>query len=306
MKPEIIERFGDILQYPVQEFMSGFVNFTRIYANNILDYYQGNTAVPDMESFTQLAYLLQQSHVIEELVVQKQYQFDSYGYYELCEQLDDIKTKLEGFDNASRWCRSSITKNSYSSVVQQDFVLRSQQTIESLSREVGQPDWDNQWVDIATKNDLTEEEYTPAGGNILKYSFQSNLKLFIETVVDNIAGQTVYGKDFDKKITFEDDDLKVLSYRKTIEQAVYILLNLRKGDSPEFPQDGIQSNLVVGGNMGNVTLPVIFKQIAQTFSKDDTLKSLQILDFKKEEDKISLSCQIETRLGEVVPQLVVL
>lgn len=306
MKPEILDKFDDILQYPVQGFVGSFVTFTRIYASNIIGYYSGDTVNPDMDSFTQLAFLLSQVHVIEELIIQKQHQFDSYGYWEICEQIDEIKTKLEGFDNASRWCRSSIVKNSFSSVVQQDFVLRSGQSVEILGKELGQPDYDNQWVDVAIKNDLSEEEYTLAGGNILQYSFQNNLKLVVDAVVDNIQGEKVYGLDFDKKLTFEYDDLKVLSYRKTIEQAVEINLNLRKGDNPEFPQDGIQSNMVVGGNMGNVTLPSIFRQLSQTFSKDDTLKSLEILSFETKEDRVNLSCQVETRLGEAIPQLVVL
>lgn len=303
MTDEIIDNFESILRTPIRGYIANFVQFSKYQFPNIVNYYQGKLSTPDTESFSELETLLHESKELSSLIQLNNYRFNSYGDWELVDQLDEIRTKLETFDNLSRWLRSSITKNDFSPNVEMNIVLRKSQTLEGLSKEVGYKDSQNGWVNVALNNQLTEEDYTPSGGNLLKFSFQNNLNLTIESVVDNMQGEKVYGLDLDKKMTFEDDDLKVLSYRDTIFQAFGILMTLKRNDNPEFPEDGVQSNLAVGNNIRNVSLPIIFRQLSYTFSKDDTFKELQILDFRREEDQLLLVCQAKTRLEETLPTL---
>jgi len=175
------------------------------------------------------------------------------------------------------------------------------QTLENLSKTVGSVDVENDWIKIALRNDLAEEDYTTEGGNVLSIAFRNKLKINIQSIVDNIDGEKIYGIDINKQITFIDDDLQALSYQDTIKQTVDVLANLRMGHTPEFPLDGVQSKLVVGSNRNSVAYPILFRQLYSTFQKDDTLKSFAVKKIENTEDILEMDFEVETRFGEVVP-----
>lgn len=125
-----------------------------------------------------------------------------------------------------------------------------------------------------------------------------------------IFGESVYGKDLQKKLEFADDDLKVLGYKETIRQAFEIALNLRRGDNPEFPNDGLQSSLVIGQNLNSILYPSLLRQLYDVFAKDDTMRSIAIVDVKHGnsglKDTVELAVQAETRIGELIDNLIII
>jgi hypothetical protein len=131
----------------------------------------------------------------------------------------------------------------------------------------------------------------------------------VQSVVDVIFGESVYGKDLQQKLEFENDDLKVLGYQETIKQAFNIALNLRRGDNPEFPNDGLQSSLIIGQNLNSILYPSILRQLYDTFAKDDTMKSIAITNINHNnigiKDTVELDIQAETRIGEIINDLII-
>jgi len=136
-----------------------------------------------------------------------------------------------------------------------DFTLKQNQTIENLIQDIGSSNRDQDWINLALRNDLKEEDYTPEGGVVLKATFQNNAKIEILSVLDNIQGTNVYGKDIYRRFIFEDNDLLSLSPENTIHQAFDINIELRRGDNPEFANDGLQSSLIVGSNLNSILYP---------------------------------------------------
>src|SRR5690606_30604404 len=119
-------------------------------------------------------------------------------------------------------------------------------------------------------------------------------------------GKSIYGKDIDRNFAFKDNDIRVLGPDETIMQAVEILSTLKKNDNPTYPYLGLQSSLTVGANRAILNFPVIFKQMSEAFSTDDTLKNFNITRLNVEEDALHIDFTVETRLGELIEKTIVI
>jgi hypothetical protein len=172
--------------------------------------------------------------------------------------------------------------------------------MENAIRISGSLDTETDSVSMMLANDLSEDKYTTSGGVMFKFSYQNDFKLELNSVVDIITGENVYGKDLDKKIQFIDDDLKILSPKETIEQALYIILTTTRGSIPEFPGDGYDKTLMTNINRTFTMFPVLFRQLYAVVKKDDTFKSFSLLNIRREEDVLKIDVSVETRLNEVL------
>lgn len=302
-----VDDFIKITRFPIREYLADFVDFIAVHRVNIINYYSGRTSRPFEPSFRRLTQLLDRSEQLNDVIEQNKNRFRRADFWELQEKLSDIRTSLWTVDNTSKWVRSAITKNNFNPQVELDYVLQQYQTLERLADEtIGASNKEQYWVQIALRNDIAEEDYTPAGGTRLSISMQNGASIQLRSVVDNIAGEKVYGLDIDREISFADDDLSVLSYKDTIQQAVEILAALKQGDNPEFPDEGIQSGVVVGSNRNAIAFPILMRQYYNTFSKDDTLRALKITRLENAEDRLLMEFTVETRIGEEVTSQILL
>jgi len=297
----IVTKVSEIIRYDLATYLNLYVSFIENDRTNIFDYYSGNVKKANQKSFARLTSLLKESDKVDNLIDIHKHRMATAEFWELIELLTSMTESLLTIDNSSKWLRSVITKNNFSPEVEVELVLNQLQTLENLSKTVGSVDVENDWIKIALRNDLAEEDYTTEGGNVLSIAFRNKLKINIQSIVDNIDGEKIYGIDINKQITFIDDDLQALSYQDTIKQTVDVLANLRMGHTPEFPLDGVQSKLVVGSNRNSVAYPILFRQLYSTFQKDDTLKSFAVKKIENTEDILEMDFEVETRFGEVVP-----
>ncbi len=191
-----------------------------------------------------------------------------------------------------------------SSSVEVEYSTRQNQTLEQMVDELGSDDAQQDWIEIALKNNLNEEQYTTDGGVLLKINLQGARTMRILSVVDIMVGDRIYGKDISSKITFDsnENDLKVLNYKETLSQTVKILSSLKQNDNPEFPQNGIQKALVVGINQNSVSFPVLLRQLYDTFGNDDTLKTFMITNIERKEDGLFIEFNIESVTGELITE----
>jgi hypothetical protein len=307
---EVAENFGLITNYDLISFLNDFATFIEQDSPIIINFYSGNSEDLPQTSITELERLLKESNNIEELFQLNKDSFQTADFVDLIDLTGDIKLKLLTIQNSAKWTRSSIIDNRYNSNVEVDTTLNQNQTLEQLAGTLGYLDQDNDWSEIAIRNNLKEENYTSQGGIKLKASLQNNLKINAQSIVDTISGQSIYGKDIQKKFEFVDNDLKVLSYKDTIEQAFAIAVNLRRGDSPEFPTQGLQSSLIIGNNLNSILYPSIFRALYQNISQDDTFKSISITNISQmqqnNKDIVSLEIQATTRIDEVLTDIILL
>lgn len=297
-----IEDFERIVNYPLKEYVSSFIDFIKLHRFNIINFYSGRSQSPNMESFDALNQLITQTRLLSGVVEGNRTRLLNGKYWELIETLSEIETTIETIDNSSKWLRSAISKGNFNPQVEITRVLRQFQTLENLSSELGSTNRDQDWVRLALRNDLSEESYTTKGGNMLTVDGKNRKYIQLRSVVDNITGKKVYGIDVNRKLSFTNDDLSALSYDDTVKQTVGILSGMRKGMNPEFPEDGIQASLTSGANRNSIPYPIIIRQIYSTFEKDDSLRSIKVTNIDNEQDWLEVGLEVETRLGEVLTE----
>lgn len=298
---ETLLEFELLTNYPIQIFFKRIGDFLRIDFPQINSYYSGNIGSLNAQSFKNLDSLKLETETIFSTIQFNKNVFTNFKWWGFVEKIEEIDNSLMKIDNLSKWLRSSISKGNFNPNPEVNITFNQGQTLESIERNsLGSDDWDNTWLDLAIKNDLKEEDYTPEGGFLIKANLNYNFNNFkINSIVDNPIGDKILGVDIDKKITFEDNDLKVLSPKKTFLQTVTIKVNLKKNDNPEFPDEGISVNMIAGSNINTIAFPILFRQLTSSFKEDDTIKSFSITEIKREQDAVFIVFNVESRLGNI-------
>lgn len=299
-----IDNFKKLTGIDIVDSFDQFISFIDSDYQNVVDYYSGTIDKPIAESFKNLEILQKEFRGILEAFSINKDNLRSTIYWEMLEQIEDINNRLKTIENTPKWLRSSIGKNNFNATINIDYTLKYGQRLEDVEKNIlGSTNPENDWVQLAFDNDIKEEDYTINGGNRLKINLKNGKLFTIQSVVDTITEAiNVYGKDIFRIITFEGDDLKVLSPKGTLLQSVDILANLKRGDNPEFPDDGLNDKLAVGSNIASIQFPSLFRQLYLTFGKDDSLRNFTLIDIKQFDDAVSFDFRVETRLDEVLYQ----
>lgn len=309
MKNDILQEFQSITQIDLETLLKDVEIFLKIDRIKIENYYSGKREEKVQLSFRKFEDLENKiQNVFEKIRSFKRY-FNSYRWWELIELIENINDSFNSIRNYHRWSRCSISKFGYEEDVVVNYTTKEGQTLEKISANVKKDlDPSNDWYDIAMLNNLREEDYDLDGGKDLKLQFDRGIFNFeIDSVIDVIRGKSIYGIDVDKTLSFssnseEEVDLKILSNDETIFQAVDILIGLRKNSNPDYPLDGLQSDIVVGGNRALFNFPVIVRQLQQVFSTDDTLRNFNVTSLNYDQDIFKVAFEVETRLSEVIQQ----
>lgn len=300
-----IEFFEEKTKYPLTKFLNDFVNFVGEEYIDLVGYYQGMNIENPIDIFNKLNSLSDEYNKIVDIFQINENLFNTTAYWELLENIDSIGIELRTLRNLSKWLRSSITKSNYTSEIEVETILKQNESLEELAIRMGYDNEQEDWLGIAQRNDIREEDYNGEGGNKLMLVVKRFTdSIYLESVVDNISGEKVYGLDLPVKLTFDTvlEDLSVLTYKETILQAAKILINVSRGSVPEFPSDGLQTDLIVGNSIGSIAYPTIFRQLYAVFDKDDTFKQLGIEGISQKEDGLSVNLFIRTKLNETISE----
>jgi hypothetical protein len=297
---DILQEFKKITGQDIESFFAGCAIFFNANYNRIVAYYSGTSKIPEKGAFEQFEELERRCEDFFVLYQQMASRLNSLKWWVVLETLEEIDLRFKTLRKINKWSRSSLDNVSYDPAIIATYALKPQQTLERVAQDIlGKLNPTDDWVDIALTNKLEEEDYTPAGGVNLQLTFPKiNRGIQIAAVVDIMNGKSIYGKDIYRKTMFENDDLKVLDYDATILQAVEILAALKKNDNPEFPADGLQREVTIGGTRAMLNFPVIGRQMSETFATDDSLKNFQITDMVIDQDNLLINFQVQTRLNE--------
>lgn len=305
---KILQIFQEETQYNIEKYFLQIDEFLRVNYPKIIEFYsaQNNLETNVKDSFQLLKNLMDESDTLLAIIKNYQQSLDS-RFWEIVELVDDIKLNLGYIENTPKWLRSSLNKGRYSYSFENNELLRQRETLELMVKRLGSSDKEDDWHRIALRNDLSEEGYTVDGGVDLVIQYFNRLSSTLVSVVDsNLVGEKVYGIDVNCELTYLDDDLEALTYKKTIEQAVGILVGLRQGDNPQYLENGIQSSLITGANKNSIPYSILVRQLYSTFQNDDTLKSLKIIELENKTDSLTLTLEVETRISEIIQENILL
>lgn len=302
VEEESLNRFKKFTSFDIRFFLEEFIDFSENHRTRIINYYKGDTKENPKEAFNFLDKLIGDADEAIELAHLNKDSFDRFSDWNVLEEIENTRVKLNTTLNFSKYLRSSITNTSYNNDAEVDVTLKQNETLEQLANSLGYSDPQNDWIDIAVRNNLQQEDYTTGGDVVLSVSYKNSINYFrVNSVVDNIQGKNILGKDIQYKLEFDtsNDDIKTLGPEDTFKQAVRALARLRKGDNPFYPQDGINPSLVVGSNLGGIAFPSLFRQMNNTFSTDDTISNFSITDITQQQTSLALDYSVESKLGEV-------
>lgn len=301
MNKETLLSFKKITGFDISKLLLEFTTFIEVSYPGIINYYSGVTDLFNSDSFDKLEILQKNVDICLDNFGFHKNHFHTIPYWNLLDKIEEIKSKLNTIQNFPKYYKSDNGKGHNSENIVKQYNLKQYQTLEDVAKnELNSANPDDDWIDIALLNKTKEEDYKSTGKYLLKVVYNSNVEsYYLDTVLGELTGEKLYGTDIYQKLTFENDDIKVLSPKKTMYQTININLNLKNGDNPDFPNDGIQKSLFVGNNIGAIGFPILFRQLANTIAKEDTISSFSILDIERDKDAFFFYFAIQTKFGEV-------
>lgn len=297
-----LDYFGQLVQFPITQYMFAYQSFVTNDIPNIVAYYSGNVNLLFQSSNQNLQDLLQQSQNLMEAIDLNSISLTNYKWFVLVDIIEQMDTLLQKMNSISKWLRSTIVNAQFNPNPNVQIPFKQGDTLESIERNtLAASDWDNAWIELALANNLREEDYTSEGGMLLDANYNYTAKLIkILSIVDNPVGVNILGIDIAAKLQLDPiaQDIVALSPQASFLQSCSILGSLAQGDVPEFPTLGITRSLVVGSNINNLGLPALFRQLIKTFSTDDTIAAFKVVSIDRKQDGLFLTYECSTRLQE--------
>jgi hypothetical protein len=278
----VFDKFLNITGKDIQLFFEKFIIFSSTDYQKIINFITLNANLPS-DSILKLEELIDEVEIIKNCFFNfKDMLSINCDFWELLDSFEDVSIKLDTVKNSSKWSRS-IKNLTYSDSFEKEYILKQHETLEELASNIGYDNPDDDWINLAINNGLNEEDYDINGGTLLRVSFKNNGNYQVKTVLGSSEGEKVYGLDLNKKIIFLNNDLLSLNHKETLLQTTDILLNLYKGDNPEYREDGVDKGLI-GSSINALQYPVLFRQLINLFSKDDSYESIFLNNIKREDD----------------------
>jgi len=282
--------------YNIKTLFDSFIIFTTNHHQNIINYYNGGRLI--QESFVFLEYLSEEVDKVEAIIEQYSDSFNTVDFWDLNNTFSDIQTKLETCQLMGKWQRSSRL-NEFSSDLKVTHIQKQNETIEKMAHDAGFTD-PNKWAEISLRNQKVEEDYSNKGGAIFTITLPNNINYELDNVIDYLIGENIYGKDVVRKIEIlSDGDLKTIYGKDNLKQIFEILMSTIRGSIPEFPNDGVPSE-IFGTNENIIQYPIILRSILNMIQKDKRFTAFDILDINKDEDSIFIEVQASTITGDTL------
>ena len=289
-----LETFRNITGYDISAFFDEYLDFIDNYYISVIDYYNG--ADINAEAFDRLERLTLQLNRIEPLIDLHQNNFQTIDMWEIVDRYGDIFSNLLTINNLGRWLRSSRTTQ-YDGNIKLDRVLRQGETFELVAAEIGSQNRQDDWAIIAIENLVEEEQYTTSGGAMFSVTLRNNFAFDLPNIIDFATGDNLYGKDIHRGFNFVNNDLQVVTFRDALKQTLQTILETRRGSIPEFPDDGIDDELI-GSNVNSFQYPILFRNILNLFNRDPRFTEVNLIDLFRDADAIIMRIEVITLLRD--------
>lgn len=295
------DKFFQITNYDLSEFVYRTKDFFRSDFPTIVNFYNGNSNFIDKKTIKELNFLAEESLKVTSLFRDFKGLMNTCDFWGLLDGIEDLRTQLQYAQNIPKYLRSSYSKGKIKAGYSYEYTMSQNQTLEDVALdELRSVSNNNSWTSIAVDNDLREVDWDIDGGTqieLTNYSFQQNL---VTSMIDYTIGDRIYGKDIQRLLKFENDDLKVLGYKETVYQTVDCLSTLKKRDIPEYPWLGTNGRYWTGNNLAMTNLPIIAKELNNIFKTDDLFKDFKVLRVEYKDGDVFIEFQVSTKRDLVI------
>jgi hypothetical protein len=298
---ETYDKFFQITNYDLGQFVFRAKDFFGTSLPIISNFYSGNARYLDKKHLKELNLLTDES--VKILAIFKSYSLmlNTCDFWMLLDGIEDIRTHLQYVQNLPKYLRSSYIKGKVKAGYNYQYTMSANETLEDIAMaELGAIDFDRKAQEIAIDNDLREVDWDIDGGTQIQLTDNSFQMALVTSMIDYTIGDRIYGKDIDRLLKFQNDDLKVLSYKETAYQTVDILCQLKKKDIPEYPWLGTNGNYWTGSNLAMTNLPIIGKELENIFRTDDLFKNFKMRRVEYREGDVFIEFEVSTKRDLVI------
>lgn len=288
----ILRDFLSITNYPIVVFLTKYVEFSQNNYNDIYNYFSGEKEDVSQESMSNLNWLLGECSKIISVFKSFENKLNNCGYWELMELIDNINTELEKLKKTPKYARTVKTKTSYKRTVQYNSQIGGGVTVEDVANDLTMQE-STEWQKILQENDIKEFQWEIdkiRGVN----AFTSGSFTPASTIIDQPIGDRVYGSDIRQTIDFKNGDLILVTGKLNLEQKIGILLNLKRGDVPEFPLFG-KNPFFNGSSSKEFSIIGMVNDIKKTFLQNDLFDDVSVSGLGSSESEFdTLTLAIKT------------
>lgn len=291
---DTLDRYRRRTNFDATSYLTLYNTFYTSYYGDYTNYFDGIQDSLPTAAHDTFERLREQTLIFDDVMKNADNALDKFEFWDLIELMDEIKTQVLIIQSFGRFRRSAQYKALKGSAFVEDFDVIDGQTPEMVAN-LDRVDPENDWVDIYTKSGIKETDYNDGkGGYRVQLGRINSEKTFLRAVVDYMIGENVYGKDIANTFEYRDDDVRVLTGKDTVAQAVNNLVGAQKYDFPNLPQVGMSPELLVGSSIGLAGIPFLTREIEETLALDDTLVSVVLKDVKRVEASIFVEFEVES------------
>lgn len=291
MISEIANEFENITKFALLDYLIKYRNFLQNDYSDIYAYYSGSVETINVEKLNTLSELLSLSDDLIRTFQTFSGKLGNVGYWELQRYCQDLRDTLERISKLPKYCRTAKTSRGYKPYVQVNGEIGGMKTVQDLANQLGGMTEN----ELIMNNDLQEQDYEIDKLKEIRALVNNKNDITVTTILEQPIGRKIYGQDINRKISFTDNDLSIVKYEDNVEQKCSVLLELNKGDVPEFPNFGKNTSMGVGMNRYNYAELIL--DIRENFEQDDLFEDVNIVDISadKSTGDISLIIEVKTK-----------
>lgn len=243
---------------------------------------------------------------INESIIYNKYRLEQSEFWDIIVQLEDMRTFLYTVKKIDKYMRASSILNTNvggaNGTLQPEGIIPDNSIEDLLYKNTNLIDIENEWVDVALANNLSELDYglDTSATVYFTHPFSNTSKVYLNSVIDNMDGEKMHGLDIQRYFRFDNNDLVTLSYKPTLYQSVDILSGLELGSVPEFPNFGFESPVGQNLSTAKVLLPSVIRKLKNNFDTDDTIVNFSVNESILENESLYIEVSVESAYGELI------
>ena len=290
MFTDIANEFQNITKFELLQYFIDYRDFLQDDYASVHSYFSGNSETIDNEKLRKMSDLLSRSDDLIRTFQTFAGKLGNVGYWELQQYCQDLKDTLERISKLPKYCRTAKSCRGYKPYIQVSEDIGGLKTIEDLSSELGSGVTEQ---DLILNNNLEEQDYEIDKLSSITAFVENRQNVSVETILEQTIGRKIYGRDINRKISFNNNDLSLVEYEDNVEQKCDILLEINKGDVPELPNFG--KNVISGQTHSSYNYSALISDLKDNFMQDDLFSSINITDINFLKGDIYVNCEIQTK-----------
>ena len=290
MFADIAINFQNITKFDLRQYFIDYRDFLTNDFPDVSNYYAGKTETIDAAKIKRLKDLITRSRNLLQQFSTFATKFSNVGFWELQQYCQDLNETLERITKLPKYNRVSKSPRGYKPYIQASYSVGGMRTMEDVAREIGETTTESELI---LNNDLEEENYDIDKLSNINALVNNTSGVVVDTILETPIGNRVYGRDIQRKIEIEGNDLKIVEWEDNVEQKVEILLMLEHGDIPEMPNLG--RAVIEGSNYRDYNYTELLTDLRNVFYQDDLFAYVGITDVSYKDGDISVNVEVNTK-----------